>query len=127
MHLIDTGEAVTMRTRKNPFSLPQTVTFSVGEQRDATWVAHALDFDLVCVANTRAKAVEKLRLAVKVYVEYGLVNNWIGDIIFPAPEEYWLKLQGKMAEIMPPIEIEDTRMSVHEALLDEHRAAACTA
>jgi len=116
------------RTQKNRFRLPQTVTFSVGARKDdGKWVAHALDFDLVCAADTKPKAVEKLRLAVKVYVEYGLVNNFTEDIIFPAPEEYWLRLQGKMAEIMPPIEIEDTRMSVHEATLDEYRAVAVSA
>jgi hypothetical protein len=88
------------------------------------WVAHALDFDLVAVSGTRAKAVDKLRLAVKIYVEYGLLNRWTDDIIFPAPADYWLRLQGRMAEIMSPIEIEDTRMSVHEALLtNEHQLA----
>jgi hypothetical protein len=116
------------RRKTPPFRLPQTVTFSVIERKDKKWVAHALDVDLVSVADSRLKAVEKLRLAVKTYVEYGLVNNWTDDIIFPAPEECWQRLQGKMAEIMPPIEIEGARMSVHEALLThEHRPIAATA
>lgn len=114
--------------RKNSFRLPQTVTFSVSERSDGKWVAHALDFDLVAVSNTRVKAVDKLRLAVKVYVEFGLTNNWPEDIVFPAPEECWSRLQGKTAEIMSPIEIEDTRMSVHEALLThEHQRVVATA
>lgn len=122
------SSTTTRRTRKNIFRLPQTVTFSVGARKDdGKWIAHALDFDLVCAAETKHIAVEKLRLAVKVYVEYGLVNNLIEDIIFPAPEECWLSLQGKMAAIMPPIEIEDSRMSVHETTLDEYRAVAVSA
>jgi hypothetical protein len=114
--------------RKNSFRLPQTVTFSVSERADGKWVAHALDFDLVTVSSTRVKVVNKLRSAVKVYVEYGLTNNWTEDIVFPAPEECWRKLEGKTAEIMSPIEIEDTRMSVHEALLThEYRRVVATA
>ncbi len=115
--------------RKNSFRLPQTVTFCVSERTDdGKWVAHALDFDLVAVSNTRAKAVDRPRLAVKVYVEYGLTNNWIEDIVFPAPEECFTRLQGKTAEILSPIEIEDARMSVHEALLThEYRRVVATA
>jgi hypothetical protein len=115
---------------KNPFRLPLSITFGSYERRDGKWVYHALDFDLVSVADTKSKALEKLRSSVKTYVEFGLSKNWHDDIIFPAPDEYWERLpqQGKVVEMLHPIEIEDTRVQVYDApLTHEPRRVAVSA
>jgi len=104
------------------------VTFDVHERTDGKWVAHALDFDLLAVSGTKEKAVDKVRLATKMYIEFGLMNNWADDIIFPAPNEYWERLTGKCITLLPPIEIEDKRLLVYEAFMaHEHRQVAETA
>lgn len=110
---------------RNLFRLPMGTTFGT-YQRDDKWIAHALDFDLVSSGKTKAKALEKLRLSVKTYIEYGLTKNWVEDIIFPAPDRYWERIPiGHMFETMAPIEIEDQRMLVYDVpLTDEARRTA---
>lgn len=95
-----------MVPEKKHFSLPTTVSFLISKDRDKI-VAHALDFDLVAVADTEEEAKRKIRLAVKTYVEYGLSNNWADEIIFPAPDEYWDKLKYATIAIGETIEIAD--------------------
>jgi hypothetical protein len=106
-----------------------TATFGVQKREDGKIVAHALDFDLVAVSDTAERAIDKLRLVVKTYIEYGLNNNWAQDIIFPAPDEFWERLSpGVPGAIMAPIEIEDNRLFVFQAMLaDEHNRVARTA
>ena len=105
-----------MRRRNSPFRLPITATFSLHRTGSGRHIAHALDFDLVCVSDTEQKALDKLRLAVRTYIEYGLNNNLAADILFPAPDEYWEKLQGqKIVTLLAPIEIEDNRLFVFSA------------
>jgi len=105
-----------------------TATFGVQKREDGKFVAHALDFDLVSVSETAERAIEKLRLVVKTYIEYGLNNNWAQDIIFPAPDQYWEKLSlNTPAAIIAPIEIEDNRLFVFQAMLaDAHNRTAGT-
>jgi hypothetical protein len=89
------------------------------------WVSHSLDFDLVSVADTKAKALEKVRLSVTAYVEFGLMNNFADDIIFPAPDEYWQRLDTKVVEMLPPIKVEDKSILVYgTTLAHELRHAA---
>jgi len=98
-----------MPQERRTFQLPMMATFSVSE-REGKHIAHALDFDVVCVSDTEEKAIEKLRLSVKTYVEYGLSNGWADDIIFPAPSPYWELLSPETPiKLMAPIVIVDNR------------------
>lgn len=113
---------------RNPFRLPLSITFATREREDGKWVSHSLDFDLVSVADTKEKALAKLRLSVTTYVEFGLMNNFTEDIIFPAPDEVWARLNNKVVEMLPSIEVEDMRMRVYGATIaHELRNAARTA
>jgi hypothetical protein len=106
-----------MMPQKRPFELPMSVTvgFCRDEKRGKV-SAHALDFDLVCVADNEDEATRKIRLAVKTYVEFGLSNNWVDDILFPAPVDYWDKLSGQQITVMSdPILIMARRMLVYRA------------
>ena len=95
-----------------------TATFGVFQNEAGKYVAHALDFDLVSVAPTKEQAVDKLRLAVKTYIEYGLSNNWAADMMFPAPIEFWTRLlTDSPIGLLDPIMIEDNRVTVFEAML----------
>lgn len=103
---------------RNPFRLPLSLTFATYERPDGKWVSHALDVDLVSVGDTKDAALDKVRFSVKTYIEYGIMNNWGRDIIFPAPDEYWQYLGSKVVEMLPPIEIEDRRVLVYGAMLE---------
>jgi hypothetical protein len=88
------------------------------------FVAHALDFDLVCTANTSSEAENNLRLSVKTYIEYGLNNGWDEDIMFPAPKEFWDKIsKDTPVRIGEPIQIERTRLLVVHTYTEELVAA----
>ena len=116
---------------KKAFRLPMTTAFlSFRRPKDGKAVAHSLDFDLVAVADDEDLALDKLRLAVKTYIEYGISNCWTDDIMFPAPTEYWERFQAaKTFRTMEPIGIDDDRMIVVRATIadHEHIAAPCTA
>jgi len=108
-----------------------TATFvSYRRSKDGKTVAHSLDFDLVAVADDENKALDKLRLSVKTYIEYGLSNNWLEDILCPAPQKYW-ECFDKATEIkqLDPIGIMDDRMRVIRATIAEHEnsTAPCAA
>jgi hypothetical protein len=103
-----------MVPEKRQFSLPATLTFIFSKDGEKT-VAHALDFDLVAVADTDEEATRKIRLAVKTYVEYGLSNNWVDEIIFPAPDEFWEKLRSAKISLMKPIKVADQSMRTYFA------------
>jgi hypothetical protein len=105
---------------KNPFPARMTATFSVHQRPDAKFVAHSLDFDIVCVDDSEAGALDDLRLAVKTYVEFGLANGWAEDVIFPAPDEYWERLDDKVgAKLMSPIVVDDNRLLVLATMAHE--------
>lgn len=93
------------------FSLPFSTMFTWRKASEDRFVAHALDFDLVCVAPTREQALERLSQTTKTYIEFGYSQGWTQFIKFPAPNEFWeaaWKASNKM-EQLPPIEI-DTKM-----------------
>src|SRR5437870_2275755 len=101
--------------KKKVFKLPMVAALNISQQPNASsrFIAHALDFDLVCSASTKERALEKIRLAVKTYIEYGLSKNWAEDIHFPAPADFWEKFQSAgTVELLPPILIEDDRLLV---------------
>jgi hypothetical protein len=86
-------------------------------------VAHSLDFDIVAVDATEEAAWNKLSLAVKTYVEFGLSQGWSEFIMHEAPQEFWDELTPSTpVKIMPPLEIADGERKAivarppHEAL-----------
>jgi hypothetical protein len=122
---------------KKSFNIPMLATFNVYKERDR-YVAHSLDFDLVCVSDREDRALENLRLAVKSYIEYGLEKGWREQILFPAPKPYWDSISpNAVTRIMPPIEIDHQSMIIMTAetamppkranLAYEARIAACQA
>lgn len=93
---------------RSDFELPMTATFAMGQRADGKFIAHALEFDIVSVAETEKEAELKLRLAVKLYVEYGLSKGLEKDIRFPAPQACWDRLTADSTiSIGPPIKIQD--------------------
>ena len=104
--------------RGKSFKLPKAITIALYKNAEGKCVAHALDFDLVSVANDEQEVLKKIRLAVKVYVEYGLNNNWAEDIDFPAPDRFWQGVaKAEHIGSLPPIEIEDKRLFVFRAMI----------
>jgi hypothetical protein len=111
-----------MLPERRPFQLPVSLSFcSYRDPETGKFVFHAMDVDLVSVADTEQEAMRKIRLAVKNYIEFGLSNNWVEDIIYPAPKEYWDVLaEATEVGMMEPIQVMDRRMiaylakSVHE-------------
>lgn len=104
--------------RGRSFKLPRAITIAFYKNAEGKCVAHALDFDLVSVAGSEEGALKKIRLAVKVYVEYGLNNNWAEDIEFPAPSHFWLGVEkSESIQSLPPIEIEDKQLFVFRAMI----------
>lgn len=97
---------------RRPFELPMTMVVTTCKQAEG-YVAHALDFDLVSVAPTAKSAMEKVRLAVKTYIEYGLTNEFDQHIKFAAPKECWEKISTDTpVQLMEPIHVMDRRMLV---------------
>lgn len=106
-----------MILERKPFELPMALTIGFRREKETgKVVAHSLDFDLVCVGNSDKEAVQKIRLAVKTYVEFGLSNDWAEEILFPAPTEYWDQLRDANITVMgDPINVMARRMLVYRA------------
>ena len=112
-----------MQRIKKPFNLPMMLTNVM--KRDGKYVAHSLDFDIVCVADEEGEAWGKLRLAIKTYVEFGISNGWQDSIIFPAPQEFWDRLTPETPlQLGPPIVIAGIERKVVEAEVREDCVAA---
>jgi hypothetical protein len=113
----------TMNYEKRPFQLPTMTFFNIyKDSKEDMFIAHALEFDLVCTASTAEEAEKNLRLAVKTYIEYGLNNGWDDDIVFPAPKEFWEKItKNTPVSVGEPITIERTKIFV---VRSEERLAA---
>jgi hypothetical protein len=109
---------------RQPFQLPSTVTIVFRAEKDGRVSAHALDFDIVFTDGNREEAMKKVRLAVRSYVETGLLHDWTEDIRFPAPEEFWPE-PGAHLEVGTPINILTKTLLVYSAssIADEHREA----
>lgn len=113
-----------MRRGKKSFNLPMMLTHLM-TIHSGKCVAHSLDFDIVCVADKEEAAWEKLRLAVKTYVEFGISNGWQDFILFPAPQEEWDKLTPDLTlQLGLPLLIDGVERKVAEAELSEDRVAA---
>lgn len=98
---------------RRPFRLPMTLSHLITQTSPNRFIAHSLDFDLVEVGTTRDEAWQRLALAVKTYVEFGLSKAWDDFIIFPAPDEFKRQITKEMVlTLMPPIEIANTAQPV---------------
>lgn len=95
-------------------------------QTNGHCVAHNLDFDIVVEEPTEQAAKDKLIIAVREYVEFGLSKGWEEYIYFPAPEKYWAELKNPdtKLEIGHPIEIASDVKPVVLARPHEHQRAA---
>ena len=93
------------------FRLPMSTISLFRVKANGEVTAHNLDFDLVCSDSDQGKAKNKLRLAIKTYVEYGLKNN-LGTLIRrPAPAEYWDQiLDAKISSNVETICVRDWRI-----------------
>ena len=72
----------------NRFTLPTTV-FILFRMESGRVVAHNLDFDLVCVDESKEMAERKIVEATRGYVEYGLRNGLEECMHRPAPQKFW--------------------------------------
>ncbi len=54
--------------------------------------AHDLNFDILCEASDKEKAIKKLKIATEAYIEFGERKGWHDDIYHPAPQKYWDRL-----------------------------------
>lgn len=112
------------------FRMPMSTPVLIRERREGEprVIAHALDFDIVCEAPALDVALQKLSLAVKKYIEFGLGNNWTEDILFPAPIECWHQFaHAKPSGISVPIQIDDKPVLLCQALLNEPQGSHCPA
>jgi hypothetical protein len=104
---------MTLPARK-PFELPTAITITFRSSGKGKVVAHALDFDLVCVGENREEADKKVRLSIRSYVEFGFLNQWSDDIRYDAPLTFWPP-QGTKLEVGEPIEIMSKDFLVYNA------------
>jgi hypothetical protein len=112
-----------MRRNKKPFSLPMMLTHLM--VHNGKHVAHSLDFDIVCVGDSEDEAWDKLSVAIKTYVEFGISNGWEDFIIFQAPQEVCDKLTPDVPlKLGPPITIAGMQRKVLEAEVCEDCVAA---
>ena len=105
------------KPERKAFELPMMSIIQYSEEPDG-FVAHALDFDLVAVGQSEEEATEKIRWAIKAYIEYGLKNYWEDHIIFRAPEKLLDEMSpGKTAlKIMEPIIVQNRKMGLARAI-----------
>jgi hypothetical protein len=102
---------MSLPARKN-LELPMMMFVTTCEE-DNGCVAHALDFDIVAVAPSPEEAMEKVRFAVKSYIEYGLNNNLEADILYRAPQHFWDRISPDTPiKMMEPITVNDRRLLV---------------
>ena len=112
-----------MKQTRKPFNLPMMLTNLV--VRDGKHIAHSLDFDIVCVADSDQAAWDKLCLAIKTYVEFGLSKGWQDFIMFSAPQECWDRITPDTPlQLRPPITIAGEARKVVEAKFYEACSAA---
>lgn len=100
-----------MQQPERQFNLPMMLTFL--ESQNGHHAVHSLDFDIVAVADNEELAWNKLRLAVKTYVEFGLSKGWKNHIVFNAPQDCWNKITPELnSRILEPITLGDAETKV---------------
>lgn len=100
-----------MIPERKPFALPMMTILGCRQDDTGKHIAHALDFDIVCVGQSEQEAIDKIRLSLTAYIEFGLSNGWNDDIVFHAPQEFWDKLSvNTPIRLMDPIYVQDKRV-----------------
>jgi predicted RNase H-like HicB family nuclease len=120
---------MTTKPERKTFELPLVSVIRYSREEDG-FIAHALDFDLVAVGETEDEATEKIRWAIKAYIEFGLKNYWEEHIIFRAPEELANELspENVTLKIMEPIIVQDRKIGLARAIpTHESRRTAAVA
>ena len=102
----------TYMRKQRKFYLPMTAMFASHTNERGKVIVHSLDFDLVASGDTFDSAIEKLRISVKVYIEHGIMNNLTDLIPCPAPDQYWPKNERQDVELLPPIDVDESRMFI---------------
>jgi hypothetical protein len=124
-----TSGDLSMQQPERSFNLPMMLTFL--ESKNGHHAVHSLDFDIVSVADSEEVAWNKLRIAVKIYVEFGLGKGWKNHIMFNAPQECWDKITPELtSRILEPITLGDTEtkvIAVNEPKHSDLRTAGNTA
>lgn len=93
------------------FQLPMTLTHTV-TKTDGRCVAHSLDFDIVEFGADENEAWDRLMIAVKAYIEFGLSKGWESSILFDAPNEFQREGQEMEVKMMAPLLIANTKRNV---------------
>jgi len=69
------------------------------------WVAHCLQFDLVCSAPTAEAAREDMKSLVIAHVQFAFDNGLLAGLWRPAPAECWQKLAtARQSEQTTPVQ-----------------------
>lgn len=118
---------MTMPPRR-PFALPTNVTITFRPEKNGRVSAHALDFDLVATGKDKKDAYRKVTLAIQSYIEFGLLNGWVEDIRYPAPDEF-RPPEGTKFTVTGTIHIMSQNLLVYSAssIANEDRESAAVA
>ncbi len=110
---------------KESFQLPSSFSVLVRDYKsERVSTAHLLDLDILCEAPNRKAALNKLRVAVKGQMEFGIEKNWTDELIHPAPAKYWDQLdKATYLGPLPPLEINARQFKLHPMIYDARNAA----
>ena len=102
--------------------IPITVSVLVTEEGPARFTAHALELDLVCESTTVKGALDKLGVAVRAYVEYAFTNGQLGNLMSPAPQEYWSRFDNvdEVRKVRSSL-VAQNPVTLFWAMMNEHR------
>lgn len=78
-----------MEELKNLIQIPMRVVVYPSAENPKTWIAHALDFDIMGHGSSRRAAVAMLNAAMAETVLFRLTHNLPPVEIAPAPPEVW--------------------------------------
>jgi len=111
------------------FQLPITGSvLVVSDAESGRTIAHALDFDIVCEADSVSAALDKLAVSIKTYIEYGLGNDLTDGIFFPAPQEFWDCFERATPKaVTVPFRLNHNPLVLVQAMLNESLRTPCQA
>lgn len=105
--------------------IPITVSVLVTEEGLQRFVAHALEFDIVCESTSAQAAVNKLALAVRAYVEYAMTNGQLANVMSPAPQEDWNDFDSvEEVRKVRPSSVAQNPVTLFWAMMNENRLAS---
>lgn len=110
----------------NTRTLPRSISVLVTTHGDGRVTAHALDFDIVCEASDHVSATNKLLIALRAYLQYGLANGMADTLLFHAPDEYWLLLErADRPSVSRPANMAVNPLVMFQAMLNEAHRSPC--